>query len=70
MTAKLVFPKYVPESVRMEAQRLLQAFPAAPYSAAIKSLITREEMRTRSAHFILPQHRTICHCIHPSHLSR
>ena len=45
MTATLVFPKYVPESIRMEAQRLLQAFPAAPYSAAIKSLITREEMQ-------------------------
>ena len=54
MTATLVFPKYVPESIRMEAQRLLQAFPAAPYSAAIKSLITREEMRTRSAHIKLP----------------
>ena len=45
MTATLVFPKYVPESVRMEAQRLLQAFPAGPDRAAIKSLITREEMR-------------------------
>ena len=45
MTVTLVFPKYVPESVRMEAQRLLQAFPAGPDRAAIKSLITREEMR-------------------------
>jgi len=45
MTAKLVFPKYVPESVRMEARRLLQAFPAGPYSATIKSLISRPEMQ-------------------------
>ena len=45
MTVPLVFPKYVPESVRMEAQCLLQALPADPDRAAIKSLITREEMR-------------------------
>jgi hypothetical protein len=45
MTAKLDFPKYVPESVRMEARRLLQAFPAGPYSATIKSLISRPEMQ-------------------------
>jgi hypothetical protein len=44
MTVTLVFPKYVPESVRMEAQRLLQVLPADPYSAIIKSLISRPEM--------------------------
>ena len=45
MTATLVFPKYVPESVRMEARRLLQVLPADPYHVIIKSLITREVMR-------------------------
>ena len=45
MTATLVFPKYIPESVRIEAQRLLQVLPADPYHVIIKSLITREVMR-------------------------
>ena len=45
MTVPLVFPKYVPESVRMEARRLFQALPAGPDRAAIKSLITRKEMQ-------------------------
>ena len=45
MTGTLVFPKYVPESVRMEARRLLQVLPADPDRATIKSLITRKEMQ-------------------------
>ena len=45
MTAELVFPKYIPESVYMEAKRLLKVLPADPYHVIIKSLISRLEMK-------------------------